>query len=182
MSASLSKSLRIIALKSVLDPDVDYFHRHVFRWYSKQFHTPLHIVDSLPLEDVLMAYYESRYEDLAGDEDRTRLIEELQELTETDAERWKREMGTVEADKVSDDEFIKKLIEEEKAKKKKPDVADLKVAEKPSLNLNAKDPEPPRKLEPFPEMPDIKMSFDDEKLEEMDQFGAWGLFDEPKKP
>jgi hypothetical protein len=58
------EAVKINALQSVVNPDSDYYLRFMFRWYSKTFHTPLHVVPDLPLIDVLTAYYENMYENM----------------------------------------------------------------------------------------------------------------------
>ncbi len=59
------RTARILALAAVLTPESDpeYFLRRVFRWYSREFHTPLHEVERLPIDDVFQHYYECRWED-----------------------------------------------------------------------------------------------------------------------
>jgi hypothetical protein len=52
------------ALKAIVKPDMAASLRRIFRWYSKTFSTPLHIVDDLPLEDILQAYFEDMYENM----------------------------------------------------------------------------------------------------------------------
>jgi hypothetical protein len=62
------EAVKINALQSVVNPDSDYQLRSMFRWYSKTFHTPLHVVPDLPLIDVLTAYFESSFENMKDDE------------------------------------------------------------------------------------------------------------------
>lgn len=171
---SLSKALRILALKSVLDPDVDYYYRKIFRWYSKEFHTPLHIVDDLPLEDVLQAYYESRYEDVNNDDDSTKLMDELQELTETEKERLRREMEG-DSKKVADDDYLSKVIKEEMEKK-------LKHEPSKGLDLNEKEGSRPLITREAPkELPDIRLNFNDLEDEEFEKVEEWDMLGIPKK-
>jgi hypothetical protein len=59
-----SEYLRIIALRNVIKGDDEYFLRRVFRFYSETFHTPLHMVPDLPLDDVILTYYETHFEKL----------------------------------------------------------------------------------------------------------------------
>ena len=54
------EAVKLNALESVVNPDSEYYLRFMFRWYSKTFHTPLHMVPDLPLVEVLTAYYEGR--------------------------------------------------------------------------------------------------------------------------
>jgi hypothetical protein len=91
----LLKALQLQALGHVLlDPEKrkdsreyrEYWLRHIFRWYSKTFHTPLHVVDAIPLHDILIAYFEERYEGMNEEQ----LEEERALMCETDIERKKR--------------------------------------------------------------------------------------------
>jgi hypothetical protein len=56
--------LRTLALHSVAKGTYEYHLRHIMRWYSEKFHTPLHMVEDLPLEDILSTFFECEYEDL----------------------------------------------------------------------------------------------------------------------
>jgi hypothetical protein len=176
---SLSKAARVLALKSVLYPDDLYYLRRIFRWYSRNFHTPLHVVGELPLEDVLEAYYEDNYEHLTSDDDPTKLTEELQELTETDQQRFRREMleQSVELD---DEEYLRQVMEEERAKTKNK-LDKLEHNEKPPLTalggVNSSS------LPNLSNMPDIKVTYDEniDDLKKMDDWDVMGeLFDDPK--
>ncbi len=62
------KLLKEIALANVSDPDSAYFYRYVCRWYSKTFHTPLHLTYGLPSQDIFMAYFEEGYEAMDDDD------------------------------------------------------------------------------------------------------------------
>ena len=66
---------RRLAAASLAEPTMESYMRQVFRYYSKTFHTPLHLVETLPLEHVLTAVEEdlvqSNYRD---DEDREDLF------------------------------------------------------------------------------------------------------------
>lgn len=68
MNPETLRNLKQIAMFSVVKKPADYVVRNIFRWFSKEFHTPLHIVETLPFEDVLVHYFESTYEDLEEDE------------------------------------------------------------------------------------------------------------------
>ena len=78
MAIDAIRCVRLIALNNALKDkqDIEYIWRRIERWYSKAFHTPLHLVCALPRLDVYQAYIEDRYEELT-DED---LHKELQEL------------------------------------------------------------------------------------------------------
>jgi hypothetical protein len=80
---NLWEALQLSALRDVwfdrnskagLDPE--YRFRKIFRWYSETFSTPLHLVDTLPLEDVVRAWCENEYEEMT-DEELERTVKEL---------------------------------------------------------------------------------------------------------
>jgi hypothetical protein len=70
------QALQICCLRSVMTADNEYEIRKIFRWYSKEFHTPLHEVEILPLDDVLVSFWESHYEEY-DDEARQQLLKEF---------------------------------------------------------------------------------------------------------
>ncbi len=72
----LWESIQHEAMQAVVDPDDEAWIRRVCRFYSRTFHTPLHLVRELPLEDVLLAYFEELFEGLS-EEDREERIEFL---------------------------------------------------------------------------------------------------------
>jgi hypothetical protein len=97
----LYHALQCQAMLSVLKPDRESWLRHVLRWYSKAFHTPLHEVSALPVEDVLTAFYEDSFEAM---EDAER-EDHLQKLLETEEQRAAREKKEAAADRAGDDMF-----------------------------------------------------------------------------
>lgn len=58
------EDLQALAMREVVVGSNAGFLRSVFRWYSHEFHTPLHLVDELPLEDVLTHYFEYHYNEM----------------------------------------------------------------------------------------------------------------------
>lgn len=68
----------------------DYQLRRVFRDYSARFHTPLHVVETLPLEDVLTHYWEAYYEEATKPEDI--MTDIIRMVKEPDALRREQEM------------------------------------------------------------------------------------------
>lgn len=62
----LAEQVKTIALANVLDEDSAdswmYNYREICRQYSSKWHTPLHVVYSLPMEDVLLNYYEDFFQ------------------------------------------------------------------------------------------------------------------------
>ena len=115
-------AIRLNALSAVLSGDEqEYVFRYIFRWYSKTFATPLHLVEELPIEDVLTAYYETKYEDMKEPE----LDMEKASLLETDEEKTARlrkedEDRAIEADIMGKKEMIENLFRTEKKKNKMP--------------------------------------------------------------
>lgn len=71
--------IKVRALLAVLRPDQEANLRHIFRWYSKTFSTPLHEVDDLPVEDILLHWFEVQYEDMEEPEQ----IHQARQLTTT---------------------------------------------------------------------------------------------------
>ncbi len=103
----LLKAIRLCAFGAVKERDSDYILRHIFRWYSREFHTELEKVEEIPLEKVLTAFFECRYENME-DED---LDEEDSRLRETYAERLERE-AREKAESEDDDEFFRETVKE----------------------------------------------------------------------
>lgn len=80
------EALQILALREVYQQSPEYVFRKIFRWYSKNFATPLHVVGTLPIDDVITAFFESIYEDMDSEElDKVRL-----QLLETPAAKEER--------------------------------------------------------------------------------------------
>lgn len=106
------EAVKINALHSVLKPDEEYYMRFIFRWYSKTFHTPLHLVPDLPVIDVLTAYYEDMYEKMEeGDLAQERIKSSMS------AEEWAEKLKNEEMDDLAFMETImsKKKVESIKA-------------------------------------------------------------------
>lgn len=115
---SYELSLRLVAMRNVLskDPPQDYTHRYINRWYSVKFNTPLHVVDTLPRHEVLLAYYESIYFEMneGGPEQEQALNTEIQNLINP------VDLTKEEAARVEDYLFEKKIEEEAKKTKDNP--------------------------------------------------------------
>jgi hypothetical protein len=121
-------ALKLSSLQAIIKPDIEAYYRHIFRWYSKNFHTPLHIVETLAEEDVLIAYYESAYEELS-EEAREDL---MTELTETE-ESKKKKIKIKDLEDYEDFCFARQIAEEVKQQKSKEKLKDIKVFEKPTM-------------------------------------------------
>lgn len=114
-------AIRLAALRAVLnqrqkEPKADsgYFQRHVMRWYSKKFFTPLDQVEQLPIEDILQAFYEERYEEMNDDELEAERVEALKTEEEKTREARLKDLEDYEAY-----ETMKWAKEEEEAAIKK---------------------------------------------------------------
>lgn len=121
-------ALKLLALRAVMNPDGEASFRSICRWYSTTFHTPLHLVDDLPEDDVLLAYFESTYEDMEED----KREEVLQGLLETDEDRKKKAL-TKDAENADAFEFARQMAYEEKQKQAKAKISDVKVEKKTSM-------------------------------------------------
>jgi len=148
------EGIRIRSLLDVLEGDFDYQYRRICRWYSTTFHTPLSEVDSLPVDWVLRAFFESNFERLNRKELRKLAIE----LTETPEEQKKRK---AKEKSKSDDAFARRAakmakqeaIEREAKKKATEKIVKAKIeaeGERDMLDL----PSPP-------DLPDFSMTFDE---------------------
>lgn len=99
--------------------------RRIFRWYSERFHTPLHLVEDIPLTDILQAFFEVQYEELDPEERHNLAIH----LLETPEERAQREL----ADKSSEEAFIRMTSEAAKKQLEKKVVKDQLTQAKEAL-------------------------------------------------
>lgn len=60
--SSIFEQLEILALYHHLYPDEASFVRKLQRWFSSTFHTPINIVEEMPIELLLLHHYEYRLE------------------------------------------------------------------------------------------------------------------------
>lgn len=102
--------IKIIALAGVIDPDDDAILRDIFRWYSQKFHTPLYKVEELPLDHVLLHWFECEYQEMEP-QDRHNLAIELLETPEEKELRMKSEQ--------EDEEDFIRLAQEENLRRSK---------------------------------------------------------------
>jgi hypothetical protein len=140
MDAGLFHHLRVISAAEVTRraPSAAYSIRQIFRWYSKTFHTPLHVVQDIPLYDVVQAYYESHYESMEDEA----LQEEVHKLILSEEEKFQQALQE-DAEEYSLAQLERELAEE--AKQQAPQTIES-IAES-------------KKQEVPVEMPEIKMSF-----------------------
>lgn len=155
---NLYDAIRTQALHAVLRPDGDYLLRHIFRWYSMTFNTPLMDVYDLPIDFVLQHYYEMSFENLP-EEERLAIIDEV---IETDEERAQRRQAE-DAKPLEEAEFVKFAQQ-------------LKQVAKPKFVVTGDDDAPPVVVPPVAEpaplpvtvtknehgLPEFSMAFEDE--------------------
>jgi len=111
-------------MDAVKNRDPEAWQRHVFRWYSQTFHTPLHQVVDLDLEDVLTAYFEHRYEEMdEGERER-----EIQDLLETPEERT-RKARAKDVERAEAFTFAEQAAKDDARRAAKKKLADIKVQE-----------------------------------------------------
>jgi hypothetical protein len=111
----LLAAIQILALRNTIKfdegaADHEYALRRIFRWYSKTFYTALHVVETLPLEDILRAWWEQKYEDMTPEE----IEAERLSLTQDPYELRKLQMAEDAADAdIAEDMAL--LVKEEEA-------------------------------------------------------------------
>jgi hypothetical protein len=95
--------------------------RQIFRWYSTTYHTPLHLVEDLPLEDVLCHYYEANICERLEEKERLKeFIERSLENPEQRNERERQEEMDCEEGDIGDDAFLEQIEKEAAEAKLKP--------------------------------------------------------------
>lgn len=156
------EALKLNALKAILKPDSDYFIRKVYRWYSKTFHTPLLEAIDIPFEEVLVHYFECRYEDMDEEEREEEL--RLALMTE---EQKKEQQEADEAERLSEYQFLKMSEEINKKKaatSKLPEqVSKLtEIIDKTSEAIKNEMTSDPEELPP-----EIDMNFDQESFDRL---------------
>lgn len=62
------RHIRLIALDNCDSQSIEWFVERAFRYYSKTYHTPLHIVRSLDILDVLKVYMEDECVDMSPED------------------------------------------------------------------------------------------------------------------
>ena len=91
MATEWPQALRILSFKEALSktPSADFSLRKLFRWYSVKYCTPLHVVETLPLFDILRHHYEDTAVSMVDADDQEmqmKLQEELLNLCKSEAE------------------------------------------------------------------------------------------------
>jgi hypothetical protein len=154
------------ALASVEEQNGEWFMRYICRWYSKTFSTPLDSVLDQPEEEVLLAYFEDKFENLvfsSDEEDQEKLREWRRSLTETKEDKFERER--IEAIGKTDTEIAhaqdEAMARQAWEKKRAEDAKKPKMTQVPSLDRSISEPSLKDPV-PMAIPPDIKMTFVDE--------------------
>jgi len=102
IDAELIRAIRILAVQSVEDASDEDVYAKVCRFYSKEFNTPLHMVEELDPIYVLTHFFQHRYEQLSNGEDNDKLRYEREkalllwpedvEKRQRDDEEWVRQL------------------------------------------------------------------------------------------
>lgn len=104
MNASYVRALKTLALRDVASEDRDehYSLRHVARWYSKTFFTPLHIVlEEISVHDMLQHYFEAQFETM-DDDDRQKYLQELSQ----DEVSWRKQQDLKEIEDAEEEKIM----------------------------------------------------------------------------
>lgn len=168
-------------------PSSSYGLRRLFRWYSEKFHTPLHLVENLPVDYILQHHYEAHAEDLVASENDHDLQEELRELTMTEAMAASAALARDRA-AYREFEFDAEVKADVARDAKREAAAPKPIRQQPVFSapeagrtpfVSAAEPKPAVVIAK-PAEPDIKMSFVD--LDEFEKIAASdGLGPDPSK-
>ena len=105
------KSVQILAIDSIEHPNWESVYRNICRWYSKEFCTPLHVVENdLEEREVVRHYYEelfNRLYNLPEKEGQSKYKEVRDKLLFEEEYKAREEL---------DDELLEQMMEEETEK------------------------------------------------------------------
>lgn len=149
MDYDFVEAARIKAMLSVMEEGFLYHYRRICRWYSQRFYTSLPVVEELPEEQVLQAFFESQFEDMTKTARRKLALQ----MTETDEETLARKE---KENYTSDDAFMERLEKETKKENKK---ALKKLAEQAKEAAAKMAALADVEIAKPPEPPDISMNF-----------------------
>lgn len=173
------QALRLVAMRAVVRPDREYLIRRIIRWYAKTFSTPIGVVEEMPLDRVLLDFYEEKYAEMS-EEDRDA---EIAELVATEDERYTQmvakdaeEADLFEFERLMEAEDREKSKRNEERRKKKAEgkIADPQQQRGPVVERELPQLDLPQLPAELP--PSITMSFmaPDEFERELEGFGAMG--------
>lgn len=128
MDEKTLKAIQILALKSIEAPSYEDQYRYICRWYSKTFHIPITQIDNFSEEEILRAWFEERFRELATSEE----AEQRKVYEETrNSIIYESELSEAENE---DDEWVKEMEKEATEAQKNKELQDL-PAEFKELNL-----------------------------------------------
>lgn len=169
------EALQLLALRAVEKPDGEARLRGICRWYSKTFHTPLHVVEELDEDDVLTAYFESIYEEMEESERQ----DIMRQLLETDEQKAARARARDE-EAAESFEFARRMADEARIAAAKKKISDVKEVVRPASTLSAPARLVTKALSEVEKLePDVSVRFVDPIAfeKELEGFGEMG----PKK-
>jgi hypothetical protein len=157
------RNLKLLAVHAVVEEPFDYTLRKIMRWYSHEFHTPLDVVENLPLEDVLQHWFETHYEE----NDESELQAEIDRLLipEDRLAEMKRQEDAEDADQW---EYNRQAMAAEAKKNAKAKLQDIQDELKMAI------PEAKVPIVVAPLEPDVHMTFEDldtDAFPDMQPFG-----------
>lgn len=117
------EAIRIQALKTVMNPTVDFELRKKFRWYSRTFHMSLKEVEEMPVEEVIRTYWETVYDEMTEGE----LEYEIATLVADEHE--------VKAAEEQEEEEVQRLLEEAALENKQVQEVTEKPPPPPDINV-----------------------------------------------
>ena len=159
------KAIQLIAMNNIIKQPPDYRLRVLQRWYSKTFFTPLQEVEEIPLEDLLLHFYECQYAELEEPERK----EELDLLLESPEDKLKREQKEYE-NRYKSDKDDEKWVE---AQKKEVEAKKALIKDKPiDIKQVQKGLKPPE---------EIKMTFSEDFEKELAEIDNRTLRKDKKK-
>ena len=101
--------IKLISLKSVLNPDEAYLCRQLIRWFSKTFNVSILEAQEIPILEILQHNFEDQYENLKHDpEKKEELILLMKELTENEQQKAER-LKTEAKEEMSDQAFLQNV-------------------------------------------------------------------------
>jgi primosomal protein N' len=150
------EAIRTQALLDVMEEDFLYHYRRICRWYSQRFYTPLPQVETMHEDEVLRAFFETRFEEMSKAERKKQALE----LTETPEEAKARKKLE---DEKSDDAFLDKVAKRARKENKKQAAklkAQAEATAKKLAELSGSEIAGPKKAKSAP-LPEVSMKFDD---------------------
>lgn len=161
---NLLNDIQTVSLENVINgTDLEYQLRSICRWYSKSFSVPLPQVSEIPIDEVLLAYYESKYEemepeDLEKERQRLKLSESEQRKLLAQDEQAELNLE-LEGQKIKE-EFEKKQAKKNSADQKLNDLFGNKQKKQKWLPEAELSPKPKPKIPKI--LPNVEMKFEPE--------------------